>query len=616
MALLSTKASIIPRLLVITAAALVLASFAARLGIYLAHTDFFAGIGATEFASSALRGLRYDIAAIALTCLPPLVLMLLPGKAWPLRYLRNFGFVLFAVAVAATLLFGIASTQFFAFFYRHLGVEVKAVISDFDFILQMALEQNLPALLGVLGGLAVAFFVGYRVIPKLPAPAYGVGGYVVRLGLLTVVSYFTLWGSPARQWVDEKHAFAAQDLRLGPLVQNPAFAAFNNLFFPQSISAALNDVSDVAGQSLAISPTPLGQTVLPNYEGQQPNIVLVILESWTPGFMGSFGAAESFTPAFDAIAGQGRRYQQMYANGPISIYGLQALLTGLPHLPGMPLMGFGGVETLALKGVAQEASEAGYQTLWAQAPRRASFNMDWLAQRWGFEHIAGREDYDTPSDWAKTPFGWDWPLYEYALTQFEQLSAQSRPFFAALYSGVTHVPYVQVPEAFQRRPHNPDGVDGFVNTLSRADWALGQFWAAAEQTAWHQNTVYIFVADHVVPKDMPDKSLRGRYRIPLAIVGPGIAAENDERVVSQMDVLPTVRQLLGQPAPPTTAENRAVISDGAINYWIDAETVLGQYRHKPVFAVGKGQESVSVERESGFLSNQINIYSDYLSRSP
>ncbi|MDD9893947.1 MAG: LTA synthase family protein [Gammaproteobacteria bacterium] len=612
MALLSTKASIIPRLLVITAAALVLASFAARLGIYLAHTDFFAGISAAEFSTSALRGLRYDIAAIALTCLPPLLLMLLPGNAWPLRYVRNLGFVLFAVAVAATLLFGIASTQFFAFFYRHLGVEVKAVISDFDFILQMALEQNLPALLAVLCGLAVTFIVGYRVIPKLPAPAYGVGGYAARLGLLLLVSYFTLWGGPARQWVDEKHAFAAQDLRLGPLVQNPAFAAFNNLFFPQSIAAAQQGInSDVEDAGLPEN-NALGQSLLTDITIENPNVVMVVLESWTPGFIGSFGAEQTATPNFDRIVANGLRYQQMYANGPISIYGLQALLTGVPHLPGMPLMGFGGVETLAIKGIAERATEHGYQTLWAQAPRRASFNMDRLAQRWGFTTIGGKEDFHTPSDWVKTPFGWDWPLYEYALTQFNGLANQG-PFFATLYTGVTHVPYVQVPEAHQRRPHNPDGVDGYINTLSRADWALGKFWQQAQQTAWHKNTVYVFVADHVVPKDMPDKSVKGRYRIPFAIVGPGITAGDSQQIASQVDVLPTALSLMGAYAPSTPPAS-TLVSDGAMNYWISSDVVLGKYRQKPVFTV-EGQNSggtVSPALEQAFLQRQAAIYRRYL----
>lgn len=543
--------------------------------------------------------------------LPPLALIMLPGRNLLGRGLRSVGYALLALAIAATVLFGVASTQFFAFFYRHLGVEVKTVFSDLDFILQMAFEQNLGVMIAVFAGLFLALWAGMRLLPRLPIPAYGWAGYAGRLGLLALLGHFTVWGSPGRQWADAQHAFVDHDLRLGQLVLNPAFAAFDNLFFPQSVEAALQGVtpSKAADKLMTGLPPirPSGKALLSQPMSGRPNIVLVILESWTPDFIGAFGAENSVTPNFDRIAAQGRRYQNAYANGPISIYGLQALLTGMPHLPGMPLMGFGGVETLKLEGLAAVAKQAGYDTLWAQASRRASFNMDQLARRWGFQHIAGREDYQTPAEWNKAPFGWDWPMYEYAL---EKLTALERPFFATLYSAVTHVPYVQVPKAHERRPHNPDSVDGFVNTLSRADWAIGKFWQEARQSPWHADTVYVFVSDHVVPKDMPTKTIRGRYRIPLAIVGPGIVAGDDFQMASHIDVLPTIAQLATGRIVPGRERSGVLTSDGAISYWIAPSNTLGHYNKKPVFAVGA--EKVSPEQEARYIQRLKSSYQHYL----
>jgi len=595
------------------AAGLLLGSLLARLGIYWAHADFFVGIDGWSFWQAAWRGLRYDIATYNLMVLPPLLLILLPGGAAWWRCLRALGYALLALFMAATVLFGVASTQFFAYFYRHLGVEVKTVFSDFDFILQMAVEQNLLALITVSAGLAVAVWFGVSQLSKLPVPQYGWKRYGVAVGCLALLGHFTVWGAPGRSWVDEQHAFKADDLRLGQLVLNPAFAAFNNLFFPQSVEAALADVrvSPAAEQQLGANNAvslvlgqPLLNTVAP---ATKPNIVLVVLESWTPDFMAAFGASDSITPNFDRIAAKGRRYQQAYANGPISIYGLQALLTGMPHLPGMPLMGFGGVETLKLRGVASYAAEAGYDTLWAQAPRRASFNMDVLAKRWGFAQVAGSEDYHTPADWNKTPFGWDWPMYEYALAKFSELEA---PFFATLYTAVTHVPYVRVPTQHELRPHNPDGLDGFINTLSRADWALGKFWQQAEQAGWHENTIYIFVADHVVPKDMPDKSVAGRYRIPLAIVGPGIAPGDDQQLVSHIDVLPTVRSLMGRQVVKLSPRSGVLTSDGALSYWLEPGQALGHYRKKPIFAVADAE--LTTVSEAAYVQQLRSSYQYYL----
>lgn len=590
---------------------ILLGSFAARLGIYWAHQDFFSGISFNQLLLSEWRGLRYDLATFSLMALPPLVLIMLPGSGAFGRGLRSLGYAFLALTIAATVLFGVASTQFFAFFYRHLGVEVKTVFSDLDFILQMAFEQNLAVMVVVISGLLLALWAGVRLLPKLPMPNYGWAAYAARVLLVVLVGHFSVWGSPGRQWADPQHAFSADDLRLGQLVLNPAFAAFNNLFFPQSVDLALRGIrpSTAAGRLLDTLPdsSSAGSALLASSSNNKPNIVLVVLESWTPDFMGAFGAEHSITPNFDRIAAQGRRYQNAYANGPISIYGLQALLTGIPHLPGMPLMGFGGVETLNLEGVGAVAQQAGYDSLWAQAPRRASFNMDQLARRWGFQQIAGREDYHTPADWNKTPFGWDWPMYEYALQKFDELQ---RPFFATLYTAVTHVPYVKVPEIHERRPHDPDGVDGFVNTLSRADWAIGKFWQQAKRSSWHANTVYIFVSDHVVPKDMPNKTIRGRYRIPLAIVGPGIAATDDMQMASHIDVLPTIKQLATGLAEPRAERSGVLTSDGAISYWIAASNELGHYSNKPVFAVAGA--AVSPEQEADYIHRLKSSYLHYL----
>lgn len=609
----SLNKSILPRLLISVAAGIVLASFAARLGLYLAHQEFFADITVADLLHSEWRGLRYDIATFSLMVLPPLVLIMLPGAAAVCRGFRSLGYGFLALTIAATVLFGVASTQFFAFFHRHLGVEVKTVFTDFDFILQMALEQNLGALIAVLLGLILAILAGIRLLPKLPVPTYGWVAYVGRMALLVVFGYFTVWGSPGRQWADAHHAFSDDDLRLGQLVLNPAFAAFNNLFFPQSIDAAVRGIEPTEKAASLLPKLPqsssVGAALLGWPQTKKPNIVLVVLESWTPDFIGAFGSTDSITPNFDAIAAQGRRYHHAYANGPISIYGLQALLTGMPHLPGMPLMGFGGVETLKLNGIATIARQAGYQTLWAQAPRRASFNMDQLARRWGFEEVAGREDYHTPAEWNKTPFGWDWPMYEYALQKFNDLE---RPFFATLYTAVTHVPYVQVPKAQELRSHNPDGVDGFVNTLSRADWAIGKFWQQAKESPWHANTVYVFVSDHVVPKDMPTKTVRGRYRIPLAIVGAGIEAADDFQMASHIDVLPTVAMLAaGQAnAKPAAQRSGVLTSDGAMSYWIAAQNELGHYSNKAVFSVAG--TVVSPEQKAAYIQGLKNSYQHYL----
>ena len=90
-----------------------------------------------------------------------------------------------------------------------------------------------------------------------------------------------------------------------------------------------------------------------------------------------------------------------------------------------------------------------------------------------------------------------------------------------------------------------EGEDDRDRAIRFADYALGNFIATAKQSDYWQDTIFLIVADHdarVFGSELvPVKS----FHIPGLILGEGIAPRQDERLVSQIDLAPTLLSLMG-----------------------------------------------------------------------
>jgi hypothetical protein len=87
------------------------------------------------------------------------------------------------------------------------------------------------------------------------------------------------------------------------------------------------------------------------YNIQRYNIVLFILESWTPKYIDGLSHENwGVTPNFDKIVEKGITYEKFYSAGLRSIFGIQAILTGIPYLPNLPYMGR-GLDAMNFRGM-------------------------------------------------------------------------------------------------------------------------------------------------------------------------------------------------------------------------------------------------------------------------
>lgn len=600
---------------------MLLICISAKTVLYVSESAFFSEIMVAELANALFKGLRYDLAAIAILLFLPTFLILVPGQNLLARTVQAIGIVGYVVGAALLLILSIAGLLFFAFFHRHLSYEINSVFTDVELVGPILMQLDQWILLLILATVVIIGLICIKLVRSFQPPRYGLTGYltaVICVITLTVLATETYSNRPLRI----SDAYAENKPRTGHITLNPAYPALRSLLSRGSREwgSFLAQETIIRKQAEHIlNELPPLQHIRANAFSNAPNkrnVVLVMLESWTPQFIGAFGSTESVTPNFDQIAKKGRRFQNFYASGIYSMNGLQSILTGIPSLPQHPPMSWGGVELLDILGLGEMLKRSGYESHFVLAAHRKSFGLDRLARRTGFDHYSGSQDFSLPNDLAEHPnqpiMGWDLPMYQYAL---RTLGNTNQPFMGLLYTGITHMPFIEVPEAQRLRPHGPKNLNGYINTLHRADWALGEFWKEAQKKPWHNNTIYIFVSDHVIAKIHADKSIVGQYRIPMVILGPGIGAGDDYRITSQVDIWATIADISQYPDPVpgmgvsllgNESHQGVLATNGDVAYWLSKDEPLAMRPGN--LATTESNDDVSPRHEALFVQAVRHVY--------
>jgi hypothetical protein len=120
---------------------------------------------------------------------------------------------------------------------------------------------------------------------------------------------------------------------------------------------------------------------------------------------------------------------------------------------------------------------------------------------------------------------------------------------SCIFSLSSHHPY-KLPPADAKR--FVGGVLPIMPTLRYADDALRQFFATAEKMPWFRNTLFVITADHTADLLRDGQASGSAYDhwIPMIFYMPSkIAPRQDDQVAQQIDILPTVMDMIGYPKP-------------------------------------------------------------------
>ncbi|CUI58705.1 LTA synthase family protein [Achromobacter xylosoxidans] len=266
------------------------------------------------------------------------------------------------------------------------------------------------------------------------------------------------------------------------------------------------------------------------------NLVIILQESLGAQYVGSLGGKD-LTPNIDRLGKEGWMFHRAYATGTRSVRGIEAVTAGFLPSVADAVVKLPRSQT-GFFTLAQVLGKHGYRSRFVYGGESHFDNMRAFFLGNGFDEIVDRPKFENPvfeGSWGASD--------EDMFTQVDRLlrADGDKPVFTLAFSVSNHSPW-EYPAGRIQPVGDPASVD---NTVRYADWALGQFFDKARKAPYWDNTVFLVIADH-------DSRVYGsipvpvrHFQIPALILGAGIAPRQDERIVSQIDMAPTLLSLIG-----------------------------------------------------------------------
>jgi phosphoglycerol transferase MdoB-like AlkP superfamily enzyme len=250
---------------------------------------------------------------------------------------------------------------------------------------------------------------------------------------------------------------------------------------------------------------------------ERPNILVILLESWSGDVIGSLGGETDVAPQFDRLAREGLLFTNFYSTGFRTEQGLCAVLSGFPAQPTTTIMrNFGKFDRLP--SLVRNMNALGYSSVYWYSGNVTFANTRTYLETMGFDQVHDEKSFE-----ARTRTRWGALDEELFAFHLKHVSERSTPFFDVLMTATSHEPFnAPVNEGFKGK----DPPQRYRNTVHYTDRALGEFIAQAHAQPWYDNTLILIMPDHghFLPLNRTSYE-RARHHIPLLITGGALKDE-------------------------------------------------------------------------------------------
>ena len=285
-----------------------------------------------------------------------------------------------------------------------------------------------------------------------------------------------------------------------------------------------------------------GPTKIPNIlTVPKPNIIIIILESYTAKWVGCLGGVPGVTPNLDSIAENGLLFTNIYAAGDRSEKGQVAVLSGYPNQAITSIIKT-PTKTSHLPSINQSLEKVGYHSSYTYGGELEFANIKSYLINIGMEQLVSK--YSFPVEERTT----SWGVHDqYVFNRFyKDIHKEKQPFFATMFTLSSHEPY-DVP----MKPHfqGKDETTLFKNSVYYTDSIVGNFIRTLKRDSLWNNTLIIFVADHGHPLPGHDPNDRpSKFHIPLIFTGGALTLKGKINTIgSQTDIATTILDQLHLP---------------------------------------------------------------------
>ncbi|CDQ18599.1 LTA synthase family protein [Halobacillus karajensis] len=209
------------------------------------------------------------------------------------------------------------------------------------------------------------------------------------------------------------------------------------------------------------------------------------------------------------------------------------------------------------EGLPSLLNEKGYFTSSMHANDKTFWNRNVMYDSLGFDEFYSKEDYDVTPEKSH---GWgylDEYFFEDSLSKMKEMD---QPFYTKMITLTNHYPFT-LPEEQKLIEEGETGsgtLNRYFQTIRYQDEALKKFVEDFKNSELYDDTILVIYGDHFGISENHQKAM-GEYldkdinefeqfqlqRVPLLIYGKGIKGEKNHTVGGQIDLRPTLTNLLG-----------------------------------------------------------------------
>lgn len=478
------------------------------------YHDLYTNASLGDYFRVMWHGLPLDLSLAGyLTAIPGILLI---ASAWTnssiLRRIRQGYFGVIAFVMACLFIIDLGLYGFWGFrldatpiFYFFSSPKDAMASVSFWFVLL--------GILAILIYAAILYCIFYCVLIREKKPLkipYRRQNVSLALLLLTAALFIPIRGGFSVSTMNLSKVYFSQDQRMNHAAINPAFSfmysATHQNNFDKQYRFMDPKIADELFAEMVDKPVAVTDSIPQLLNTQRPNIIFIILESFSTHLMETFGGQPNVAVNMDKFAKEGVLFSNFYGSSFRTDRGLASIISGYPGQPSTSIMKY-PEKTDKLPSIPRSLKNAGYSLEYYYGGDADFTNMRSYLVSSGIEKIISDKDFplsERTGKWGAQ----DHVLFQRLMKDLKE-EKQEEPFLKLVQTSSSHEPF-EVPF------HRLD--DKVLNSFAYADSCVGDFVKQYQETPLWKNTLFVLVPDHQGAYPYPIENPLDGQTIPLILI--------------------------------------------------------------------------------------------------
>lgn len=346
----------------------------------------------------------------------------------------------------------------------------------------------------------------------------------------------------------------------------------------------------------------------------KPNVILIIVESFTADLLEPLGGVPKISPRLNALCDEGVLFDNFYSSGDRTDKGIVSILSAYPAQPNSSIIKY-PQKSQHLAFLNRSMIALGYNTSFTYGGDADFANFRSYITASGFGNITETDDFDDDLNTSK------WGVHDGFMLKraLEELDAAHAPYFKVILTQSSHEPF-DVP----MKPFLPPTSDEnlFLNSFHYTDSCLGAFIDVLKAKEEWKNTLVLITGDHghVHPRNKQLET-KERFRVPFLLLGGVLSKDSVIHTIgNQTDIANTLLAQLGKKDDAFVFSNDLFgpnLNQHAVFFFTDGYGFVLPDKFLVYDNIGKQfikKENTTVYDEELSKAYQQKLYSDFNKR--